>query len=144
MKHIYNNSNNNVGDIPYKKAIEYIKTIKYYKIPLEKLTVLALTSIVITNSVDEFWEKERNNLPKKFLEIDADELVSIYLYIIYNNKEYNIFTELDFIQHFTTIISKQSMVGYYYTTVSGCLNFILKVNLRTFILIIIWKKCIRI
>ena len=128
MKHIYNNSNNNVGDIPYKKAIEYIKTIKYYKIPLEKLTVLALTSIVITNSVDEFWEEERNNLPKKFLEIDADELVSIYLYIIYNMKEYNIFTELDFIQHFTTIISKQSMVGYYYTTVSGCLNFILKVN----------------
>jgi hypothetical protein len=116
--------------IPYKKAIEYIKTIKDYRVPLEKLTVLAFASILITNSIDEYWEKEKDNLPKKFLTIDADELMSIYLYIVCNvkYKDSNIFTELDFIQYFTTIISKQSMVGYYYTTVNGCLNFILKVN----------------
>ena len=56
--------------------------------------------------------------------------MSIYLYIVCNvkYKDLNIFTELDFIQYFTTIISKQSMVGYYYTTVNGCLNFIMKVN----------------
>jgi len=119
---------NDMDDIPYIKAIEYIKTIKDYKVPLEKLTVLALASVIITNSVDKYWEKEKDNLPTKFLSIDADELMSIYLYIIYNLKEPNIYTELDFVQYFTTIISKQSMVGYYYTTVTGCLNFISKVE----------------
>ena len=54
--------------------------------PLEKLTVLALVSVIITNSVDKYWEKEKDNLPSKFLTIDADELMSIYLYIIYNMK----------------------------------------------------------
>ena len=119
---------NDIDDIPYRKAIEYIKTIKDYKVPLEKLTVLALVSVIITNSVDKYWENEKDNLPSKFLTIDADELMSIYLYIIYNMKEPTIFTELDFIQYFTTIISKSSMVGYYYTTVTGCLNFIFKVD----------------
>ena len=117
-----------IDDIPYKKAIEYIKTIKEYRVPLEKLTVLAFASILITNSIDEYWEKEKDNFPQKFLTIDADELMSIYLYIVFNMKESNIFTELDFILYFTTIISKQSMVGYYYTTVNGCLNFIMNVN----------------
>ena len=123
-----NNNSNIINDIPYKKAIEYIKTLKYYKVPLEKLTVIALTSIIITKSVDEFWIKEKNFLNKKILTIDADELMSIYLYIVYNMKEYNIFTELDFIDNFITSASKQSMVGYYYTTVIGCINYILKVN----------------
>ena len=128
-----NKGNHNVNsslnkDIPYKNAIEYIKTIKYYKVPLEKLTVLALTSIKITESIDEYWEKEKNFFPQKFFTIDADELMSIYLYIIYNMNEPSLFTELDFVQNFTTMISKQSMVGYYYTTVNGCLNFIMNVN----------------
>ena len=83
---------------------------------------------MITKSIDEFWIKEKNFLNKKILTIDADELMSIYLYIVYNMKEYNIFTELDFIDNFITSASKQSMVGYYYTTVIGCINYILKVN----------------
>ena len=101
--------------IPYSNAIEYMKTIVNYKVPIEKLTIIALTSIAITKCVDEYWKKEKD-LPPKFLNIDADEIMSIYLYIIYNMNLPSIFTELDFIQHFTTDISKKSMVGYYYTT----------------------------
>ena len=115
-------------EIPYQKAIEYIKTIKYYNVPLEKLTLLALISVFITESVDNYWRKEINTFPQKFFTIDADELMSIYLYIIYNMNDSSIFAELDFIQSFTTNITKQSMVGYYYTTVNGCLNFILSVD----------------
>ena len=111
--------------IPYSNAIEYMKTIVNYKVPIEKLTIIALTSIAITKCVDEYWKKEKD-LPPKFLNIDADEIMSIYLYIIYNMNLPSIFTELDFIQHFTTDISKKSMVGYYYTTLRGCLDFIMK------------------
>ena len=96
--------------------------------PLEKLTLLALISVFITESVDNYWRKEINTFPQKLFTIDADELMSIYLYIIYNMNDSSIFAELDFIQSFTTNITKQSMVGYYYTTVNGCLNFILSVD----------------
>ena len=115
--------------IPYSNAIEYMKTIANYKVPIEKLTIIALTSIAITKCVDEYWKKEKD-LPPKFLNIDADEIMSIYLYIIYNMNLPSIFTELDFIQHFTTDISKKSMVGYYYTTLRGCLDFIMKAETK--------------
>ena len=115
--------------IPYSNAIEYMKTIVNYKVPIEKLTIIALTSIAITKCVDEYWKKEKD-LPPKFLNIDADAIMSIYLYIIYNMNLPSIFTELDFIQHFTTDISKKSMVGYYYTTLRGCLDFIMKAETK--------------
>ena len=115
--------------IPYSNAIEYMKTIVNYKVPIEKLTIIALTSIAITKCVDEYWKKEKD-LPPKFLNIDADEIMSINLYIIYNMNLPSIFTELDFIQHFTTDISKKSMVGYYYTTLRGCLDFIMKAETK--------------
>ena len=115
--------------IPYSNAIEYMKTIVNYKVPIEKLTIIALTSIAITKCVDEYWKKEKD-LPPKFLNIDADEIMSIYLYIIYNMNLPSIFTELDFIQHFTADISKKSMVGYYYTTLRGCLDFIMKAETK--------------
>ena len=115
--------------IPYSNAIEYMKTIVNYKVPIEKLSIIALTSIAITKCVDEYWKKEKD-LPPKFLNIDADEIMSIYLYIIYNMNLPSIFTELDFIQHFTTDISKKSMVGYYYTTLRGCLDFIMKAETK--------------
>ena len=61
----------------YKKAIEYIKTIKDYRVPLEKLTVLAFASILITNSIDEYWEKEKDNLPKKFSYLEKNEFYTL-------------------------------------------------------------------
>ena len=41
----------------YSKVIEYIKEIVYYKVPIEKLTKIALKNLSITKCVDEFWKK---------------------------------------------------------------------------------------
>ena len=51
--------------------------------------------------------------------------MSIYLYIVYNMDLPSIYTELDFIKYFTGSTTKQSMIGYYYTTIEGCLTFIM-------------------
>ena len=109
---------------PYGKSIEFIELIKYYKTPLEKLTIIALESALITTSVNSFW-KEQKNLPNNFLRIDADELLSIYLYIICKMNTDTIFTQLDYIQNFIGLASKQSLVGYFYTTVEGCIKFLI-------------------
>ena len=111
---------------PYFDAIEYLKQIDAYKVPLEKLTIIALISVIITDCIDQYWDSMKNEIPPKLLNIDADELISIYLYIIYKLKMQSLFVHLDFIRYFTTPISKQSMIGYYFTAVEGCLNYILK------------------
>ena len=111
---------------PYFDAIEYLKQIDTYKVPLEKLTIIALISVIITDCIDQYWGSIKNEIPPKFLNIDADELISIYLFIIYKLNMHSLFVHLDFIRYFTTQISKQSMIGYYFTAVEGCLNYILK------------------
>ena len=124
------NNENNENNIPYYEEMKYIQTIKDYNFPLDKLTIIALTSVIITKSVDNFWKGINIKNPKKFLNIDADELLSIYLYIIYNINLPSIYTELDFINYFTGSITKQSMIGYYYTTIEGCLNFIMSAKCK--------------
>ena len=111
---------------PYFDAIEYLRQIDTYRVPLEKLTIVALISVIITDCIDQYWDSMKNEIPPKLLNIDADELISIYLYIIYKLKMQSLFVHLDFIRYFTTQISKQSMIGYYFTAVEGCLNYILK------------------
>ena len=113
---------------PYLAAINYLKQIDAYKVPLEKLIVIALISVIITDCIDKYWGLLKNDLSTKFLNIDADELMSIYLYIIYKMKMPSLFIHLDFIKYFTTPVSKQSMIGYYFTALEGCLNFILNIK----------------
>jgi hypothetical protein len=121
---------NNFQKEPYIDAINYLKQIDTYKVPLEKLIVIALISVIITDCVDKYWDPIRKDLSPKFLNIDADELMSIYLYITYNMDLPSIYTELDFINYFTGSITKQSMIGYYYTTIEGCLNFIMSAKCK--------------
>jgi hypothetical protein len=108
---------------PYAEEIKYIQTIKDYNVPLDKLTIIALTSVLITDDVDNYWKGEKGL--KEYLTITADDLMSIYLYIVYNMDLPSIYTELDFIKYFTGSTTKQSMIGYYYTTIEGCLTFIM-------------------
>ena len=112
-------------NIPYGEAIYYFKNIKDYNVPLDKLTIIALVSVLITDCIDEFWKTEMENLDTKFLKVDADELISIYLYIIYNFDLPSLYTQLDFIENFTGSITKKSMTGYYFTFVVGSLEFIM-------------------
>ena len=112
---------------PYRKAINFIETIKEYKTPLNKLTIIALVSAIIIDCVNECW-KDEINIDNNYLRIDSDELLSIYLYILCNMDTKSIYTQLDYINYFTGIITKQSMVGYYYTTVEGCLKYFMDVK----------------
>ena len=88
------------------------------------MTIIALESALITTSVNSFW-KEQKNLPNNFLRIDADELLSIYLYIICKMNTETIFTQLDYIQNFIGLASKQSLVGYFFILLlKDVLNFL--------------------
>ena len=107
---------------PYLNAINYLRQIDSYKVPLEKLTVIALISVIITDCVDKYWDSMKNNLAKKYLNIDADELMSIYLYIIYKLNMPSLYVHLDFIKYFTTPISKWSSVRVRFSGVNSSMS----------------------
>ena len=119
-------SNGDIVDhkIPYGKVINYLEGIKNYHLPHDKLKIFALSSKLIKECIEQFWKD--NQIPEKnYLDLDADEFMSIYLYIIYNTNLETIYTELDFINYFIADKTKQSKLGYYFATVDACLNFIM-------------------
>ena len=122
-------SNGDIVDhkIPYGKVINYLEGIKNYHLPHDKLKIFALSSKLIKECIEQFWKD--NQIPEKnYLNLDADEFMSIYLYIIYNTNLESIYTELDFINYFIADKTKQSKLGYYFATVDACLNFIMSVE----------------
>ena len=122
-------SNGDIVDhkIPYGKVINYLEGIKNYHLPHDKLKIFALSSKLIKECIEQFWKD--NQIPEKnYLDLDADEFMSIYLYIIYNTNLESIYTELDFINYFIADKTKQSKLVYYFATVDACLNFIMSVE----------------
>lgn len=120
------NENFLLSNSPYDLAISFLKRINNYKVPLEKLVIVSYISVLIVDCVDKYWEDKKDEIKPDFLNIDADQIMSIYLYIIYKSGLSEIIVQLDFIKYFTTRTTKQSIFGYYYSTFEGCIRYLLK------------------
>jgi hypothetical protein len=114
--------------IPYGQAIEFIKKIVDFKVPLEKLIIIASVSSLITECVNKYWKSMEKYIQPSMLGIDADELMTIFMYIVYKCHMPELFVHGDFIKYFTSPTTKSTMIGYYYTTLQGCLDFLLEVK----------------
>jgi hypothetical protein len=113
---------------PYGQAIEFLKRIVDFKVPLEKLVIIASVSSLITECVNKYWKKMERLIQPSMLSIDADELMTIFMYIIYKSHMPLLFVHADFINYFTSPTTKSTMIGYYYTTLQGCLDFLIEIK----------------
>ena len=113
---------------PYYEAIKFLKKIVDFKVPLEKLIIVASVSSIITNCVNRFWKNTENIIKPEMLNIDADELMTIFIYIIYKCDLPSLFVHADFINYFISKTTKSAMIGYYYITLQGCLDFLLEIK----------------
>jgi hypothetical protein len=113
---------------PYGQAIEFLKKIIDFKVPLEKLIIIASISSLITECVNNYWKKVEKLIQPSMLNIDADELMTIFMYIVYKCNMPSLFVHADFIKYFTSPTTKSTMIGYYYTTLQGCLDFLLQIK----------------
>ena len=113
---------------PFGQAIEFLKAINEFKVPLEKLIIIASISSLITECVNRFWKDMEKFIKPSMLSIDADELMTIFIYIVYKCDMPSLFVHADFINYFTSPTTKSTMIGYYYTTLRGCLDFLIEVK----------------
>ena len=109
---------------PYNMAIYYLSQIDTFQVPLEKLIMISFLSVIIVENIDKFWESRINEFPPDYFSIGADDIMTIYLYIIYKLGYKSIVVQLEFVKYFTTSITKQSIFGYYYSTFEGCVRFL--------------------
>ena len=126
----FSNYYNNLNHIkePYEDPINFLKEINNYNAPFEKLIIIASLSSLISESIDDFYKDLKEFIKPSMLNIGADELTSIYLYIIIKVNLPELFIYCDLIEYFTVSSTKSNMFGFYFSTVKGVLNHILEVD----------------
>ncbi|MCQ2820484.1 MAG: VPS9 domain-containing protein [archaeon] len=114
------------GDIPppYSSAITMLASIKKYRTPFEKMLIIASISDEITSCVDEFWKDMTDYIKPTYLSIEADELMTIVLYIIIKSNMSELAVYAEMIKNFTTETTRGTTLGYYYANLSASLCYI--------------------
>lgn len=108
----------------YASAIELLRSIRRYRTPFEKMMIIASISDEITECVNNFWNDMNKYIKSTFLNIEADELMTIFLFIIIKSgmPELTIYAKM--IKNFTSSTTRGTMIGYYYTTLEASIAYI--------------------
>jgi len=116
--------NNKQIPIPYGSGINLLKSIKKFKTPFEKMMIIASISDKITECATDFWKDMEKYIKKDLLCIEADELMTIFLFIIIKSKMPELVIFAKMIKNFTTSTTRGTMIGYYYTTLEATIAYI--------------------
>ena len=88
------------------------------------MMIIANISNEITESINDFWQIMERYIKKDYLSIEAEQLMTIFIYVIIKSGISNIFVHCKMIKLFTTCTTKSSMIGYYYSTVEAGITYI--------------------
>ena len=113
---------------PYETAIQLLKQIQKYKTPFEKMMIIASISSEITDCINDFWKDLNNYIKNDLLNLEIDQLMIIFIYIIIKSQIYDISVHCKIIKSFTTCITKASMIGYYYSTVEASVSYLQSIH----------------
>jgi hypothetical protein len=113
---------------PYETAIQLLKQVQKYQTPFEKMMIFASISSEITECINDFWKDLSGYIKKDLLNLEIDQLMTIFIYIIIQAQIPDICVHCKMIKSFTTGITKASMIGYYYSTVEASIQYISSVN----------------
>ena len=113
---------------PYETAIQLLKQVQKYQTPFEKMMIFASISSEITECINDFWKDLSGYIKKDLLNLEIDQLMTIFIYIIIKAQIPDICVHGKMIKSFTTGITKASMIGYYYSTVEASIQYISSVN----------------
>ena len=113
---------------PYETAIQLLKQVQKYRTPFEKMMIFASISSEITECINDFWKDLNDYIDNNLLNIEIDQLMTIFIYIIIKSQIFDISVHCKIIKSFTTCITKASMIGYYYSTVEAGVSYISSIN----------------
>ena len=122
----YTKESGNQLDIrfPYETAIHLLKQIEKYKAPFEKMLIFANLGNEITNCVNDFWKDMEEFVKDDLLGVEAEQLMTIFIFILLKAQINDIVVHCKIVQLFTTSVIKSSMIGYYYSNAEASVSYI--------------------
>jgi hypothetical protein len=67
---------------PYSQPIKYFQQLEKVRAPLHKLKIILKTAELIDQCIREFYQAHSPDYNTKRMHYDADEFISIFMYII--------------------------------------------------------------
>ena len=111
------NENNLIDNkSPYENAIKAFKNIEKYQNPFDKLLITVKLSKIISEEISNFWSQvDQEDLKNKNinLNIEADDFISIFKYLIFKSEIPDIHAQICFIDSFTSNQIKLDSEWYY-------------------------------
>jgi len=111
------NENNLIDNkSPYENAIKAFKNIEKYQNPFDKLLLTVKLSKIISEEISNFWSQvNQEDIKNKNinLNIEADDFISIFKYLIFKSEIPDIHAQICFIDSFTSNQIKLDSEWYY-------------------------------
>ena len=117
--------------IPYEKTINEFKNIEVYQNPFDKLLLTVKLSKIIQEEISNFWSqiKEKEIKEKNInLNIEADDFLNIFKYMLIKSGITNIHNEICFIECFTSNQIKSDSDWYYLSLIQVSLMQLEEIN----------------
>lgn len=108
----------NIEKPPYQDAIDKLKEIPQITSPMKKLHTIASINEIICKCVDDYWKGTTISIDK--LSIDADQYLSILVYIVSKAHIPNLFSEISLAEELANLGSKLSYNKYCLTSLQAC------------------------
>ena len=108
------------GQNGFLVAIEKFRELETSYTPIEKLEIISSTNDLICESVDYIWKDNLEINPDKLV-IDADNFLSIYIYIGIKSGLKNVKSYLWIIKQLGRKNLQNGKLGYYLTTLEACI-----------------------
>ena len=115
----------------FEKACSKVRLISEVRTPLMKLEIISQIQIEILNALMEINNFFGLNfeLNKLINNLDADQMISLYCYVIFKSKHFEIIKEIRFIERFVgSNLIQQTPWGYLYEILRSSVEYILTFN----------------
>ena len=119
-----------VLNYPFQKAIECLRTIQFFNSPVHKIKVLLLTNELIISNILEFYSEIGISIDIK--ELDFDELIAIFVYVISKSAIPSILTHCKIIDKLLSNDQLESLHGFYLIVLKQGLQYFCETNYEEF------------
>ena len=85
--------------LPYQSTIDLIKNIDSFYTPFDKMNLFHTMGVDVIDNITQIWKPIQDSLKKGFLDIDGDELILIFTFILIKSNFENILININLIEN---------------------------------------------
>ena len=115
MKTFKKNFEGRIPKIAFEKSIKMMKNLYLYRKPIDKLLLTTKMRMCVFDEIKEFWKQVpeyENNKDELKLDIDIDDYINIFEYIIIKSGMNDLIVHIEFIEAFTTEKTRKTIDDY--------------------------------